>query len=57
LEDAYIFKELDDLIKNSIEGISIQPDEQNAFHITATIDGPSESVYEKGMFKLDIVFP
>jgi ubiquitin-conjugating enzyme E2 D/E len=50
-------KELDDYSKNPIVGIQIFADPQNQHHLTATLDGPSDSVYENGQFKLDVVFP
>lgn len=39
------------------ENITVEPDEDNIFHWTATIYGPEGTPYEKGIFHLEMDFP
>lgn len=51
-------KELEDFKNNPPENCSAGlKDEENFFHWNATIIGPKDTIYEDGIFKLEIDFP
>ncbi|KAG8892529.1 hypothetical protein FRB99_002648 [Tulasnella sp. 403] len=52
-----IHREIRDLEKEDMGEITLKPSETSVFQWTATIPGPSGSVYEGGVFKLSIVLP
>ena len=52
-----INKELKDIINDPPNNCTAGPIEDETFHWVATILGPSDSVYENGIFYLDIFFP
>ena len=45
------------LLKEKIEGILVKPVDNNPRHLKAIIDGPRESPYEEGHFKLELYLP
>ena len=49
-------KELKDIMKDAPSNISVGPSEDSMYHWKATILGPTDSVYENGVFDLDIFF-
>jgi ubiquitin-conjugating enzyme E2 D/E len=53
-----IKKELKDLITSPVDYVSAGPvDDSNIYAWEATIIGPSDTPYENGIFKLEIIFP
>lgn len=52
-----INRELADLAKEELGGMTLQPNDANLFEWKATIPGPQGSVYEGGLFHVDIVLP
>jgi len=52
-----INKELNDFIKDPPSNCTAGPSDDSMFHWKATILGPEDSVYENGVFYLDIFFP
>ncbi|KAF2027535.1 ubiquitin-conjugating enzyme [Setomelanomma holmii] len=52
-----IIKESERLIKEPVQGISATPHEDNLRYFDVTIDGPSQSPYEGGVFKLELFLP
>uniref|UniRef100_A0A6C0B2V5 UBC core domain-containing protein n=1 Tax=viral metagenome TaxID=1070528 RepID=A0A6C0B2V5_9ZZZZ len=50
-------RELENLEKDPPPNCTAKPLGDNLFHWTAQIYGPSETPYEGGIFKLDIMFP
>lgn len=52
-----IKKEMADLSKENMGGITLQPDESNIFSWKARIPGPSGSPYEGGIFDVAIEVP
>lgn len=53
-----LLKELKDLQKESFEGITVNPiNEENIYVWRAVIIGPKDTPYEGGHFKLNIYFP
>lgn len=51
-----IQRELQSLFKEQLDGIKIDTVDDNIYVIYATIEGPRETPYEKGLFKVKIVF-
>lgn len=53
-----IQRELLDVKNNPTDAITIEPHEDgDAFHWKASINGPADTPYEGGVFKIDIKFP
>lgn len=52
-----ILKETSRLISEPVAGISALPDEANARYFHVTIDGPKDSPYESGVFKMELFLP
>ena len=52
-----ITKELETIQKDPPSNCSAGPDDDNIYSWTATIMGPTETVYEGGLFYLNIEFP
>jgi len=52
-----ITKETQRLMAEPVPGISAVPDEQNARYFQVNIEGPSQSPYENGTFKLELFLP
>ncbi|KAH8717023.1 ubiquitin-conjugating enzyme/RWD-like protein [Phaeosphaeriaceae sp. PMI808] len=52
-----IIKESERLVKEPVQGISATPHEDNLRYFDVTIDGPSQSPYEGGVFKLELFLP
>ena len=52
-----IHKEIKDLAKNPIDGIAVTPREDDARHFDVEMNGPKDSPFEGGVFKLKIVLP
>ena len=52
-----IKRELDNLIKDPPCNCSAGPEDDDIYNWTATLMGPTGSVYEGGVFKLSIIFP
>lgn len=50
-------QELTELTKNPLPGIQVSASESNVYSWTVIIDGPPESVYEGGRFRLQVDFP
>lgn len=49
-----INREIADLKKEDMGGMSLEPDESNMFHWKASIPGPEGSPYEGGVFNLNV---
>jgi len=49
-----INREIADLKKEDLGGMSLEPDESNLFHWKASIPGPEGSPYEGGVFNLNV---
>ncbi|EDW87244.2 ubiquitin-conjugating enzyme E2-24 kDa [Drosophila yakuba] len=52
-----IQRELDEMERNPPPNCSAGPTGDNLYEWTSTIMGPADSVYEGGIFELDILFP
>merc|ERR1711879_94835 len=52
-----MIKETQRLQAEPVPGITAQPFEENARHFKITIDGPKDSAYEDGVFKLELFLP
>jgi len=52
-----IMKETQRLMNEPVPGISAQPDEHNNRYFHVTINGPNDSPFEKGFFKLELFLP
>lgn len=52
-----IIKETERLVKEPVEGISATPHEDNLRYFDVRIDGPAETPYERGVFKLELFLP
>ncbi|XP_004349041.2 ubiquitin-conjugating enzyme E2N [Capsaspora owczarzaki ATCC 30864] len=52
-----IIKETQRLVAEPVPGISAEPDEQNARYFGIKIDGPHESPFEGGVFRLELFLP
>lgn len=51
-----IQRELQSLFKENLEGIKIDPKEDNIYILNASIEGPAGTPYEKGFFKIRLIF-
>jgi len=47
-----IVKEIKELTQNALEGVKIMPNEEDITDIQATIDGPADTPYDGGIFKV-----
>ncbi|KAL5516572.1 hypothetical protein EMCRGX_G001945 [Ephydatia muelleri] len=52
-----IAKETERLMKEPVPGIIAIPDEQNARYFHVQVDGPKDSAYEGGHFKMELFLP
>ncbi|CAN6659952.1 ubiquitin-conjugating enzyme E2 13 [Trichomonascus vanleenenianus] len=52
-----IIKETERLISDPVPGISAKPHDDNLRYFDVTVDGPSQSPYEGGRFKLELFLP
>lgn len=52
-----IGKELADLTKEPVDGISVEPKEDNIYKWVARLKGPAKSPYAGGTFLVDMDFP
>ncbi|KAF5846745.1 hypothetical protein GGP41_004809 [Bipolaris sorokiniana] len=52
-----IIKETERLVNEPVQGISATPHDDNLRYFDVTIDGPSQSPYEDGVFKLELFLP
>lgn len=52
-----IIKETERLVNEPVQGISATPHDDNLRYFDVTIDGPSQSPYEGGCFKLELFLP
>jgi len=52
-----IIKETERLVNEPVQGISATPHDDNLRYFDVTIDGPSQSPYEGGVFKLELFLP
>ncbi|SPO42530.1 probable UBC5 - E2 ubiquitin-conjugating enzyme [Moesziomyces antarcticus] len=52
-----IAKELGDLTKEPVQGITVEPKEDNIYKWTAKLQGPADSPYAGGTFLVDVDFP
>ncbi|CDU23274.1 probable UBC5-E2 ubiquitin-conjugating enzyme [Sporisorium scitamineum] len=52
-----IGKELADLTKEPVDGITVEPKEDNIYKWTAKLQGPANSPYAGGTFLVDMDFP
>jgi|TARA_B110000444_G_C18786243_1_gene570114 ubiquitin-conjugating enzyme E2 D len=50
-------KESEDILKNPPGNCNAYPSKENIYSWTAQIYGPSDTAYEGGIFKLNIVYP
>ena len=57
MASARILKELKEMETNPPENCSASPVDNDLRHWIAIIVGPTETPYEGGMFKLDVLFP
>lgn len=51
------FQETQRLITDHVPGIKAEPDESNARYFHVDIDGPPDSPFEGGVFKLELFLP
>ncbi|XP_060599817.1 ubiquitin-conjugating enzyme E2 N [Ruditapes philippinarum] len=52
-----IIKETQRLMQEPVPGIQARPDESNARYFHVIVNGPAESPYENGTFKLELFLP
>ncbi|OWB57283.1 hypothetical protein B5S28_g3219 [[Candida] boidinii] len=52
-----IIRETERLISDPVPGITATPHEDNLRYFDVTIEGPSSSPYENGVFKLELFLP
>uniref|UniRef100_A0A060TCH0 E2 ubiquitin-conjugating enzyme n=1 Tax=Blastobotrys adeninivorans TaxID=409370 RepID=A0A060TCH0_BLAAD len=52
-----IIKETERLISDPVPGISAKPHDDNLRYFDVTVDGPTQSPYEGGRFKLELFLP
>lgn len=52
-----IIKETERLVSDPVPGINAAPHEDNLRYFDVKIDGPSQSPYEGGIFKLELYLP
>ncbi|KAK9328958.1 ubiquitin-conjugating enzyme/RWD-like protein [Lipomyces starkeyi] len=52
-----IIKETERLVSDPVPGITAVPHDDNLRYFDVTVDGPSQSPYEGGVFKLELFLP
>ena len=52
-----IVKELQKIIDSPVPGISVGPTEDNVRYLMISLQGPNDSPYEGGLFKLEMFLP
>ena len=52
-----IIKETQRLLQEPVPGITAIPSEENVWHFQVSIEGPSDSPYEGGIFHLELFLP
>ncbi|PSN69076.1 ubiquitin-conjugating enzyme [Corynespora cassiicola Philippines] len=52
-----IIKETERLMNEPVQGISATPHDDNLRYFDVTVEGPSQSPYEGGIFKLELFLP
>ena len=52
-----IIKETQRLLQEPVPGITAIPSEENVRHFQVSIEGPSDSPYEGGIFHLELFLP
>ncbi|AMD22207.1 HGL133Cp [Eremothecium sinecaudum] len=52
-----IIKETERLVSEPVPGISAEPHEDNLRYFDVSIEGPQQSAYENGVFKLELYLP
>ena len=52
-----ILKETQRLSQDPVEGITAEPFNDNVRHFNITLNGPVDSAYEGGVFKLELFLP
>ena len=52
-----IVKEVEEIRRDVSSGVKVEVDESNSKHLVGSINGPEDTPYHKGLFKVDIVIP
>jgi ubiquitin-conjugating enzyme E2 N len=55
--DICFNQETERLISDPVTGISASPHDDNLRYFDVTVDGPAQSPYESGRFKLELFLP
>lgn len=55
MDRARVMKELTEVAKDTASGVTVRTMGDSLSHMEGTIEGPKDTVYENGVFKLDIV--